>query len=205
LSEKLTKILTDLKDRWDEVEQPLRTFVDEVEAGRQQDATGLDPETQAPFLGILREVEDGSDLSSDTLIVLRQITIELVAHIQQEIRLVDFWQNTNAQGVLRKWIVQYLDTKDALLSAGRHRQRPDPLEHRPERASGQMTLRQHQPVVADMFHQSPCRLDEALLEAGQRPCVDSRRAGRAAATDSPSHTRARSAAGGLRWPGTGAR
>ena len=33
----------------------LRTFVIEVEAGRQQDATGLDPETQAPFLGILRQ------------------------------------------------------------------------------------------------------------------------------------------------------
>jgi type I restriction enzyme R subunit len=47
LSERLTKILTELKDRWDELVQALRTFVTEVEAGRQQDTTGLDPETQA--------------------------------------------------------------------------------------------------------------------------------------------------------------
>jgi type I restriction enzyme R subunit len=33
LSERLTKILTDLKDRWDELVQALRTFVRDVEAG----------------------------------------------------------------------------------------------------------------------------------------------------------------------------
>ena len=42
----------------------------------------------------------------------------------------------------------------------------------PEHASGQMTLRQQQPVVPRVFHQAPARLDEALLEAGQRPAVD---------------------------------
>jgi len=115
LSERLTKILTDLKDRWDELVQALRTFVTEVEAGRQQDATGLDPETQAPFLGILRqEMAGGADLPSDRLMALCQITVELVEHIQQEIRLVGFWQNAHAQTVLRKWIVQYLDAKDVL-------------------------------------------------------------------------------------------
>ena len=52
-------------------------------------------------------------------------------------------------------------------SACRDRQRPDPLEHRPEQASGQVTLRQEQPVVARVFYQSPARLDQALLQAGQ--------------------------------------
>lgn len=115
LSERLAKILTDLKDRWDELVQALRTFVTEVEAGRQQDATGLDPETQAPFLGILRqEVAGGADLPPDRLMALCQITVELVEHIQQEIRLVDFWGNRNAQMVLRSWIVQCLDAEDVL-------------------------------------------------------------------------------------------
>lgn len=115
LSERLTKILTDLKDRWDELVQALRTFVTEVEAGRQQDATGLDPETQAPFLGILRQEMVGeADLPPDRLMTLCQITVELVEHIQQEIRLVGFWQNVHAQTVLRKWIFQYLDSKDVL-------------------------------------------------------------------------------------------
>jgi hypothetical protein len=36
----------------------------------------------------------------------------------------------------------------------------------PEQASGQMTLRQQQPVVPRVFHQAPARLDEALLEVG---------------------------------------
>lgn len=115
LSERLAKILTDLKERWDELVRALRTFVTEVEAGRQQDATGLDPETQAPFLGILRqEVASGADLHPDRLMALCRITIELVEHIQQEIRLVDFWGNRNAQMGLRSWIVQCLDAKDVL-------------------------------------------------------------------------------------------
>jgi hypothetical protein len=29
----------------------------------------------------------------------------------------------------------------------RHRQRPDPLEHRPKQAAGQVTLRQRKPVI----------------------------------------------------------
>jgi hypothetical protein len=60
-------------------------------------------------------------------------------------------------------------------SARRQRQGPDPLQHRPEQASGQMALRQQQPVVPRVFHQAPARLDEALLETGQRPRVDPRR------------------------------
>ena len=87
----------------------------EVEAGRQQDATGLDPETQAPFLGVLRqEVAGGGDLPPDRLTALCQVTVELVEHIQQEIRLVGFWENPHAQDVLRKWIVQFLDAHDVL-------------------------------------------------------------------------------------------
>ena len=35
-----------------------------------------------------------------------------------------------------------------------------------------MTLRQQRPVAPRVFHQAPARLDEALLEAGQRPTLD---------------------------------
>ena len=35
-----------------------------------------------------------------------------------------------------------------------------------------MALCQKQPVVPRVFHQAPARLDEALLETGQRPGVD---------------------------------
>ena len=33
----------------------------------------------------------------------------LVAHLRREIGVVGFWQNTYAQDVLRKWVVQHLD------------------------------------------------------------------------------------------------
>jgi len=115
LSERLAKILTELKDRWSELVEALRNFVAEVEAGRQEDATGLDPETQAPFLGVLRqEVAGDVDLPPDRLMALCQVTVELVEHIQQEIRLVGFWENDYAQTGLRKWILQHLDAKDVL-------------------------------------------------------------------------------------------
>ena len=54
----------------------------------------------------------------------------------------------------------------------RDRERRDPLEHRPEQAPSQVTLRQQQPVIARVFHQPATRLDKALLETGQRPGVD---------------------------------
>ena len=38
-----------------------------------------------------------------------------------------------------------------------------------------MALGQQEPVVAGVFHQAPAGLDEALLEAGERPGVDPRR------------------------------
>jgi hypothetical protein len=59
-------------------------------------------------------------------------------------------------------------------STGRHVQRPDPLEHRPEQPPRQMALRQQEPVVAGVLDQPPTRLDEALLETGERPRIDPR-------------------------------
>jgi hypothetical protein len=40
--------LADMKDRWEDLVAALQDFVNEGQAGRQADDTGLDPETQAP-------------------------------------------------------------------------------------------------------------------------------------------------------------
>lgn len=115
LSERLEEILERFQDNWAELVNALREFVHEVRQGRSSDQTGLDPRTQAPFLGILVEelgkIETASPESLDTLIPL---TVELVEHIRQEIRIVDFWRNTHAQNVLRGWIVRLLDDRDAV-------------------------------------------------------------------------------------------
>jgi type I restriction enzyme, R subunit len=115
LSERLAEILEELKDRWDELVDALKDFVKEVQDGRQQDDTGLDPETQAPFLGVLRqEAADGGEISPEGLIKLCRVTVELVAHVQQEIGVVEFWSRTQAQADLRRWIFQFLDDQNVL-------------------------------------------------------------------------------------------
>lgn len=110
LSERLDHLLTELKGQMDLQLDALKKLVTEAKAGRKTDDTGLDPETHAPFLGVLRqEVVGDREMESGELDQLCETTVGLVEHIQQEIRLVGFWSNAHAQEVLRKWIVGCLD------------------------------------------------------------------------------------------------
>jgi len=124
LSEKLDEILEALKERWEQLALALSDLVDDTLKGRQVDSTGLDPQTEAPFYGLLgQELEAESTASSELVVkdappaglppaqaaVLRDATVSLVIHIRHEIGVVGFWQNTYAQDVLRKWVVQHLD------------------------------------------------------------------------------------------------
>lgn len=115
LSERLEQILAELQGRWDELMVALSDLIREARAGRHADDTGLDPETQAPFLGLLRqEVGGDGDIPRARFEQLAQVTIDLVDHVRQEIRLVGFWQNAHAQEVLHRWLVQFLDDQDLL-------------------------------------------------------------------------------------------
>jgi type I restriction enzyme R subunit len=124
LSEKLNKILEALKEQWDQLALALSDLVDDALKGRRVDSTGLDPQTEAPFYGLLgQELEAEATVSSELVVedappaglapaqaaVLRDATVTLVAHLRSEIGVVGFWQNTYAQDVLRKWVVQLLD------------------------------------------------------------------------------------------------
>jgi len=116
LSVRLKGILKELGDQWDDLVRALQALVDEARAGRQGDDTGLDPETQAPFLDVLkRQVAGDATVSSEELDRLCRITIEMVAHIQQEVRNVGFWKNSHAQEVLRKWVIGFLDDNDEVV------------------------------------------------------------------------------------------
>lgn len=116
LSERLEEILQSFEDNWERLVEALRAFTEEVREGRPADDTGLDPKTQAPFLGILLEAANGrrEDLSPERMEGLIALTVEMVEHIRQEIRIVDFWRSQNAQEVLRMSIVRMLDDKDAV-------------------------------------------------------------------------------------------
>ena len=115
LSKRLDRILTELKDQWEQLVIALRDLVEDVHEGRQHDDTGLDPETQAPFLGVLKLAVCGDrEADKDELERLCKMTVELVEHIRREICLVEFWSKTQAQEDLHGWIVQTLDDHDIL-------------------------------------------------------------------------------------------
>ena len=64
-----------------------------------------------------------------------------------------------AMGVLTRW----------------HRQRRNPPQYAPKQTPVQMSLGQQQPVVPGVLDHSPTRFDQPLLQACQRPGVDSLR------------------------------
>lgn len=107
LSDKLQEILASLTENWQEKVEALRKYITEIQAGRQTDETGLDPKTQLPFLNILGEHSDKE------LTELAAITVEIVNHIRQEIRRVN-WDRPVIQEDLRKWIAGYLDDNDVV-------------------------------------------------------------------------------------------
>ena len=115
LSERLEDILIQFQHNWDHLVSALRELTKDVREGRSADETGLDPQTQAPFLSILsEEISSNGDLPQERLNKLAALTVEMVEHIRREIRVVDFWRNSHAQTVLRGWIVRLLDDHDAV-------------------------------------------------------------------------------------------
>lgn len=113
LSERLEEIIQNFKDNWTDLVEALREFTHKVREGRPADETGLDPKTQSPFLGILIE-EVGTESNKSQKEKLAGLTVEMVDHIGQEIRVVDFWRNVHAQNVLRAWIIELLDDNNVI-------------------------------------------------------------------------------------------
>ncbi|MGH1394696.1 MAG: type I restriction endonuclease subunit R [Trichormus sp.] len=105
LSERLTEILESLADNWEAKVEALRKYIEQIQAGRTTNETGLDPKTQLPFLNILGEH------SQKALPELAQATVEIVEHIRQEVKRIN-WSNQIIQEDLRKWIAGYLDEHD---------------------------------------------------------------------------------------------
>lgn len=105
LSDRLTEILESLADNWEEKVEALRKYIENVQAGRPTNETGLDPKTQLPFLNILGEH------SEKELPQLAEATVEIVKYIRQEVQRVN-WGSSIVQEDLRKWIADYLDAND---------------------------------------------------------------------------------------------
>ncbi len=100
ISEKFEAVLQELKDRWDEQIAAMDAILATMTQGNPSySVEGIDAKVHGPFFGILRtEVErvSGSSLDQDAAILQRvvDLTRKVVEHIQQEIRTVDFWQDS---------------------------------------------------------------------------------------------------------------
>lgn len=114
LSERLEEILRQFEHNWGALVDALRKFTRQVREGRKADASGLDPRTQAPFLGLLLEETGVTEEDADRWQKLVGLTVDLVDHVRQEVGIRDFWRNTHAQNVLRGWIVGFLDEHDVV-------------------------------------------------------------------------------------------
>ena len=113
LSERLKAILDAFRDNWEALAEELRKFIKEAREGRQEDQSGLDPKTQAPFLGILLE-EFGKPPDDNKMKRFCEAVIDMVDHIRQEIVAVDFWRSRHAQDMLRLWIINEVDDLDLI-------------------------------------------------------------------------------------------
>lgn len=110
LSERLEEILRQFEQNWDQLALALKDFVDEAEAGQQEAPAGLDPQTQGPFLAVLKEErEKESPVSDADVSWLAGLTIQLVARIQDQSAVVGFWSNPVAREVLRGEIFTFID------------------------------------------------------------------------------------------------
>jgi len=138
LSQRLEEILQELKNNWDELERVLHDFIENaVSRGRESEVEGLDPKIQAPFFGLIKSFFDkhnNTDLkpADEKFMEIVNLTINLVEHIQQEIRVVDFWRDTHSRSQLETWIYNEI-----------RRSRILPREKALELATGLVDLAKH--------------------------------------------------------------
>ncbi len=80
-----------------------------TQAGTAYTVEGIEPKVHGPFFGVIREECEKSGMrplkeNPAELKRVVDLTRELVEHIQQEIRTVDFWQDNNSRRQLENWL-----------------------------------------------------------------------------------------------------
>lgn len=111
LSKRLERILTQYENDAAALRKALEDFIKEVQKGREEDDTGLDPKTQAPFFAELFKAWQAryGQPADDRKRYLIDVTVELVELISQEISRVGFWEDVTKQNVLRSLLLDRLD------------------------------------------------------------------------------------------------
>lgn len=109
LSEKLEDILAANKENWEALAEGLKTFLEDVRAGRKEEDDGLNPVIEKPFYDILaKEVYDDKQLTEKEQKELASITIDIVSVIKREIDIIDFWKKHPEKKRLTSYIISIL-------------------------------------------------------------------------------------------------
>lgn len=116
LGEKLEKLLKEYRENWESLSKELQNLIEEIREGREgEDNYGLDPQSDLPFLGLLKKevfgVKDLSELDILEVDLLVQTTKDIVGRVKDDIQLVDFWNNLPAQKRLKGFIASHLLTE----------------------------------------------------------------------------------------------
>ncbi len=112
LSERLKAILEQFQDNWDELANSLFAFVNDLRRSEDLEIAGLDRDREAPFFRTLADARGEHFDSKQPPNSLVAGSREMVSHIRQQLRTVDFWRNKSAQDRLRGWLVTYLDDRN---------------------------------------------------------------------------------------------
>ena len=139
LSERLERIVKDLKGQWDDLLREFQAIKRDIEEGREDDPFGLD-DVSARFLGVLaQEMKKEGVGSPAELEQVAEHVPQLVELVRKDIGHVGFWKNPIAQHELKGKLVLFMDdlgilpmdrqerTADRLVElakANRHRMTP---------------------------------------------------------------------------------
>ena len=122
-SAKLEAILQELKDRWDEQIVAMKSLLDDMaKAEVAYQIEGIEPQVHGPFFGLLRddyEKAGSGVIEGEKVKGMVDLTRDLVAHIQREIRTVDFWQDGNSRRQLENWLYTRIRQSRIFLVTGR--------------------------------------------------------------------------------------
>ncbi len=111
LSKRVDEILERLEDRWDQIALEFEELIAQINAGRSdEDNTGLDPDTELPFHGLMADKVASSNPDAADLLI--ELTHNLVSDVSTTIGTVRFWDNPTKQDELRKSIKRNLDQSD---------------------------------------------------------------------------------------------
>jgi len=113
-SDKLKKVLEEYKENWELLKQELEKIRDGLKKGRESEQiSGLDPKTEMPFFGLLKQHIIGKEinvkeLDEERMNMLVNLTKDVTSIIKREIESVDFWENYTKQKRLKAYLISHL-------------------------------------------------------------------------------------------------